>query len=41
MYEPIEAEWHIYASMEKASIGLDDDLLPAQCQAITWPNINL
>ena len=35
----IEATWHIYASVNWVIIGSGNDLLPVQCQAITWTNV--
>ena len=37
----IESDWYIYASIDLTIIGSDNDLLPVQCQAITWTNDNL
>ena len=36
MLQLIEAEWHIYASVNKTTIDLNSALSPAQ--AITWTN---
>ena len=34
----IEAEWHIYVSVNSAIVGSDNGLLPVQHQAITRTN---
>ena len=33
-----DADWHIYTSVNQATIRLDDGLAPLQCQAIIWTN---
>ena len=33
---PIEAEWHIYASVNYVNIGSDNGLSPGRRQAIIW-----
>ena len=35
---PSEAAWHIYAPVNYAAIGSDNDLSPLRRQAIIWTN---
>ena len=41
LYQLIEAEWHIYVSINYASIGSDNGLLPVRHQAIIRTNAGL
>ena len=41
MSEHIEAEWHIYASVDEALIDPDNGLSPHWRQAIIWTNARL
>ena len=38
MCQLIEAEWHIYASVQHTNFASDNDLLPVWNQAIIWTN---
>ena len=40
-YKLVVHLWRIYASVNWASIGLDNGLSPVQCQAITWSSADL
>ena len=37
----IEAEWRIYASLNRAIIGSDNGLSPVRRQAIIWTNVGI
>ena len=41
MYQLIEVEWCICVSVNKATIGSDNSLLPARHQAIVWTNTGI